>query len=147
MTETENNYIRRPFGLSLLTGLYLFFFLVSATTYGNPFPFLGHIYIGATARLLVFADSILCLYLFLGIMKRQLFTWYLLLCYNLFEIINTIVNLNFISTAELEKVTGQRVSGEGLFSSNIAAALGILLLTQFVYRYKNHFTNRQKYLF
>jgi hypothetical protein len=147
MTDTEKNDIHRPFGLNLLTGLYLFFFLVSASTYGNPFPFLGHIYTGTTARLLVFADSILCLYLFLGIMKRQLFTWYLLLCYNLFEILNTIVNLNFITTADLEKVTGERVSGEGLFSTNIAAALAILLLTQFVYRYKNHFTNRHKYLF
>jgi len=147
MTETENNDIRRPFGLTLLTGLYLFLFLVSASTYGNPFPFLGHVYTGTTARLLVFADCILCLYLFLGIMKRQLFTWYLLICYNLFEIINTIVNLNLITTAELEKVTGQRLNGEGLFSGNIAAALAILLLTQLVYRYKSHFTNRQKYLF
>ncbi|RQW78084.1 MAG: hypothetical protein EHM51_00670 [Geobacter sp.] len=147
MTETENNDIRRPFGLNLLSGLYLFFFLVSASTYGNPFPFLGHIYADTTARLLVFADSILCLYLFLGIMKRQLFTWYLLIGYNLFEIANTVVNLNFRTTAELEKVTGQRVSGEGLFTSNIAAALAILLLTQFVYRYKSHFTNRRKYLF
>ena len=147
MTETENNDIHRPFSLNLLTGLYLFFFLVSASTYGHPFPLLGHIFTGTAARLLVFADSILCLYLFLGIMKRQLFTWYLLLCYNLFEIINTVVNLNFITTAELEKVTGERVSAEGLFTSNIAAALAILLLTQFIYRYKSHFTNRHKYLF
>ncbi len=147
MTETEDNELRRPLGLSLLTGLYLFLFLVSASTFGNPFPFLGQIYVGTAAKLLVFADSLVCLYLFLGTMKRQLLTWYLLICYNLFEIVNTVINLNFITRAELEKFTGERISGEALFVNNIAAALAMLLLTQYVYRHKHFFTNRQKYLF
>jgi hypothetical protein len=147
MTETEDNELRRPLGLSLLTGLYLFFFLVSASTFGNPFPFLGHIYSGVAAKMLVFIDCLICLYLFLGIMKRQLFTWRLLIGYNLLQIINTVINLNVITVTELEKVMGERVNGEALFVNNIAAALAILLLTQFIYRHKHYFTNRQKYLF
>ncbi len=147
MMGIDENENHRPLGLILLTGLYLFFFLVSASTFGNPFPFLGRIYVGTPAKLLVFADSLVCLYLFLGILKRQLLTWYLLICYNLFEIVNTVVNLNFISVAELERVAGSRVNGEALFANNIAAALGILLLTQFIYRHKEYFTSRQKYLF
>ena len=147
MTEIEEHGLRRPLGLSLLTGLYLFLFLVSASTFGNPFPFLGHIYDGNAARVLVFADSLVCLYLFLGTMKRQLLTWYLLIGYNLFEILNTVINLNFITRAELEKIVGERVNGEALFINNIAAALAMLLLTQYIYRHKHYFTNRQKYLF
>lgn len=142
-----NDDVRRPLGLNLMAGLYLFFFLVSASTFGNPFPFLGHIHEGGAAKLLVFADSLICLYLFLGIMKRQLLTWYLLLGYNLFEALNTIINLNYISRTELEKVLGAPVHQEALLINNIAAALAILLLSQFIYRHKHYFTSREKYLF
>lgn len=147
MTEPDDNEIRRPLGLTLLTGLYLFFFLVSASTFGNPFPFMGKIYQETPAKLLVFIDCLVCLYLFLGLMKRQMLTWYLLLAYNFFEIGNTIVNLTFISTHELEKVIGARINQETLIINNIAGALAILLLTQFIYRHKHYFTNKRKYLF
>ena len=138
---------RRPLALSLLTGLYFFFFLVTASTFGNAYPFLGAIYEGSAAKALVFADSIACLYLFLGILKRQLLTWYLLMGYNLFQVVNTIVNLKFITTEELERVLGERINTDGMFVNNVASALAILLLTQFIYRSRHHFCNRQKYLF
>lgn len=144
---TDENDERRPLGLVLLTGLYLFFFIVTASTYGSPFPFFGRIYIGTAAKVLVFVDSIVCLYLFLGIMKRQTMTWYLLIGYNLFEVVNTIVNLNFITPAELERIIGERIDQEALMVNNIASALAILLLTQYIYRHRHYFTNRRKYLF
>ncbi|CAG0993645.1 hypothetical protein [Geobacter sp.] len=145
MTDEDDE--RRPLGLVLLTGLYLFFFIVTVSTYGSPFPFLGRIYIGTAAKALVFVDSIICLYLFLGIMKRQTMTWYLLIGYNLFEVVNTIVNLNFITPAELERIIGERIDQEALMVNNIASALAILLLTQYIYRHRHYFTNRRKYLF
>lgn len=147
MLEAEEHEARRPLGITLLTGLYLFFFLVSASTFGNPFPFLGAVYQATAAKTLVFFDSLVCLYLFIGIMKRQLLTWYLLIAYNLFEIINTIVNLTFIKPAEIEKIAGMPVDPNALLINNIAAALAILLLIQYIYRQKVHFTNVQKYLF
>ncbi|HTG80676.1 MAG TPA: hypothetical protein VL949_01965 [Geobacteraceae bacterium] len=147
MIDADENEFRRPLGLNLLAGLYLFFFLVSSSTFGNPFPFFGHIYEGTPAKTLVVIDSLICLYLFLGIMKRQLLTWYLLLGYNLFEILNTVVNLSFVPRSELERVLGGRIAQETLVVNNIAAALAILLLSQFIYRHKHYFTNRQKYLF
>ena len=147
MIDTEEHETRRPLGLNLLAGLYLFFFLVSASTFGNPFPLFGKIYLDTYAKALVFIDSLVCLYLFLGIMKRQVLTWYLLLGYNLFEIVNTLVNMNFISREELERVVGTRINQESLVINNIAAALAILLLSQFIYRHKHYFINRGKYLF
>jgi len=145
--NTDDQEMHRPLGLNLLAGLYLFFFLISASTFGNPFPFLGKIHLGGTAKALVLVDSLFLLYLFLGIMKRQAITWHLLLGYNLFEILNTIINLYLVSREELEKVIGARVQQESLLVNNIAAALAILLLSQFIYRHKHYFTNREKYLF
>ena len=143
----ENQESIRPLGLILLTALYLFFFLVTASTFGSPFPLLGRIYAGSAAKVLVFIDTLVTLYLFLGLVKRQLLTWYLLIAYNLFEIGNTIVNLRWISLAELETFIGVRVDRQALLNRNIAAALALLLLTQFIYRHKSYFCNRHKYLF
>jgi len=145
--DAEDSESRRPFGLTLLTGLYLFFFLLSISTYGNPFPFMGKIYQGTPAKVLVFFDSLFCIYLFIGICKRQTLTWYLLLCYNLFEIINTIVNLTFITPQEITKLVGASVDQNALIVNNIAAALAILLLSQFIYRNKRYFNNPDKFLF
>ena len=147
MIEVEENEEKRPFGLSLLTGLYLFFLILSLSTYGNPFPFMGKIYLDLPAKILVFFDSLLCIYLFIGIVKRQLLTWYLLLCYNILEIINTIVNLYLMKPEDIEKYIGHKVDQEGLIINNIAAALAILLLTQFIYKNRRYFNNRNKFLF
>jgi hypothetical protein len=147
MIDIEENEEKRPFGLTLLTGLYLFFLIISLSTYGNPFPFMGKIYQGLPAKVLVFFDSLLCIYLFIGIAKRQLLTWYLLLSYNLLEIINTIVNLYLIKPEDIEKYIGYKVDQDGLVINNIAAALAILLLTQFIYRSRCYFNNRSKFLF
>lgn len=147
MIDAEDNETRRPFGLTLLTGLYLFFLLLSITTYGNPFPFMGSIYQNTPAKVLVFFDSLICIYLFIGICKRQALTWYLLLGYNLFEIINTVVNLAYIKPEEIERLVGTSVEPNALVVNNLAAALAILLLSQFIYRNKRYFNNPDKFLF
>jgi len=147
MTDAEDSEARRPFGLTFLTGLYLFFCLLSISTYGSPFPFMGNIYQDTAAKVLVFFDSLVCVYLFLGICKRQALTWYLLLGYNLLEIINTIVNLTFIKPRDIEKLIGTTVEQNALIVNNIAAALAILLLSQFIYRNRKYFNNPDKFLF
>lgn len=148
MDDIENdNEQRRPLGMVLLGGLYLFFFMLTMSTFGHPFPFMGYIYQGRMADALVFIDSMICLYLFLGLMKRQTMTWYLLIGYNTFEVINTLVNLRFITATELEKVAGQPVDPQGLAINNISVIVAIILLTAFIYKHRMYFTNRSKYLF
>lgn len=139
--------LRRPMGLILLGGLYLFFFMLTVSTYGHPFPFMGRIFLGRGAETLVFLDSMICLYLFLGVMKRQNLTWYLLIFYNCLEIINTLVNLRFISAGEVEKIAGQPVDPQGLVVNNLSVVVAIILLTIFVYRHRVYFNNRSSYLF
>ncbi|MBC7962079.1 MAG: hypothetical protein H7Y05_03975 [Steroidobacteraceae bacterium] len=149
MVEIDNDEQeqRRPLGMVLLGGLYLFFFLLTISTFGHPFPFLGAIYQGRAAEMLVFADSLICIYLFLGLMKRQKLTWYLLLGYNAFELVNTLTNLLFITSTELEKVVGDKVDPQGIMASNISVMVAILLLSGFIYRQREYFTNRSLYLF
>jgi len=147
-SDTHNEHeLRRPLAITLLGGLYLFFLLLTISSYGHPFPFFGTIYHGRTADVLVFFDSLICLYLFLGLMKRQKLTWYLLLGYNAFETANTLTNLLFVTAADLEKVVGEKVDSSGLISSNISVVVAILLLSGFIFRQRNYFTNRSKYLF
>jgi len=138
---------RRPLPLVLLGGLYLFFFLLTMSTFGHPFPLLGMVYTGRGAEVLVFVDSMICLYLFLGIMKHQRLTWYLLLAYNGFEIANTLTNLAMISPAEIEKLAGKPVDSHALLVNNISVAVAVVLLTLFIYRHRGLFTNRSNYLF
>jgi hypothetical protein len=138
---------RRPLGLVLLGGLYLFFFLLTMSTFGHPFPFMGSILRGRPAEVLVFVDSMICLYLFLGLMKRQRLTWYLLMAYNCFEIANTLINLKCISAADVEKIAGQPVDPQSLLVNNISVIVAIILLTIFIYRHREFFSNRSNYLF
>ena len=138
---------RRPLALVLLGGLYLFFFLLTMSTFGHPFPFMGAILQGKPAEALVFVDSMICLYLFLGLMKRQRLTWYLLIAYNCFEIANTLINLRYISAADVEKIAGQPVDPQALLMNNISVVVAIILLTIFIYRHREFFNNRSNYLF
>ena len=121
--------------------------MLTVSSYGRPIPFLGSIYHGQTAGALVFIDSLICLYLFLGIMKRQGLTWYFILGYNAFELVNTLTNLLVISSAELERVVGKKVDSAGLIASNISVIVAILLLSGLVFRHRDYFTNRSRYLF
>lgn len=139
--------LRRPLGMTLLGGLYLFFFMLTVSSYGQPIPFFGAIYQGKIANGLVFIDSLICLYLFLGLMKRQSLTWYFLLGYNTFELLNTLTNLLVITPAELEKIVDEKVDPSGLLVSNISVMVAILLLSGFIFRHRSSFTNRSKYLF
>jgi len=143
----DEQELRRPLAMILLGGLYLFFFLLTVSTYGHPAPFFGTIYHGTAAGVLVFLDSLLCLYLFLGLMKRQSLTWYLLLGYNAFEVVNTLTNMLLITPAELEKIVGEKVDTSGLVTSNISVIVAIILLSGFIFRQRASFTNRSKYLF
>jgi hypothetical protein len=80
-------------------------------------------------------------------MKRQNLTWYLLLGYNTFELVNTVTNLVAIQTADLEKIIGEKVDPAGLIASNVNVIIAIVLLSGFIFRQRNSFTNRSRYLF
>ena len=80
-------------------------------------------------------------------MKRQTLTWYLLMAYNAFEVVNTLTNLVYISAGELENAVGRPVDTHGLALNNLSVIVAIILLTAFIYRHRRYFTNRSGCLF
>lgn len=131
----------------MLTGLYLFLLLVTLGSYGQPMALFGVILEGTPAKVFIVVSSLICLHLFLGLWKRQLLTWYLLLGYNLFEALNTLITLVLISPQELERVQGTAVDPVGLVVTNLATAVVIIWVSRIIYLRRALFTNRSPYLF
>ena len=135
------------FGLVALATCYLFFLIVSVAGYGEPFPFMGTVYWGADAHGLVFVDSMITLYLLLGIIKRQALTWWLLIAYNLLDVANALVNLALVPPREYELMAGAPVPQEAILGNAVVAVGLVLLLNVYIYRRRRLFTNRSPYLF
>ncbi|GFO56135.1 hypothetical protein GMSM_31420 [Geomonas sp. Red276] len=138
---------RRPVSLNLLAAVYLFSFLLSASSYGSPYPFLGKLVTGGEGHFLTFADSLVSLYLCLGILKRQRLTYYLLLCYNLFDLFNALVNLWSIPPDRYTALSGVAVTPDDMRLNTLIAGIFVLGVTWFTVVSRRHFTNRSPYLF
>ena len=137
----------RPFGLHALAAAYFFFLILTLSSYGYPFPFMGRFYQGQAGACLVFADSMVSLYLCLGILKRQRLTVWLLISYNLLDICNACVNLAVIPTGQYARLAQTRIPEGELRINTLAAALVLMLLNIYVFRNRRHFDNRSPYLF
>jgi hypothetical protein len=137
----------RPLGLNALAAAYLFFLLLSASSYGDPFPFMGRFYPGRPGHFLVFADSMVTLYLCIGILKRQRLTAWLLIAYNLLDICNAGVNLALIAPDQYARLVGTPIPVDQLRINTFAAALFLMLLNVYVFRNRRHFDNRSPFLF
>ncbi|HBG04037.1 MAG: hypothetical protein A2075_22480 [Geobacteraceae bacterium GWC2_58_44] len=138
---------RRPFALVIIAAIYLFSLLLAVSNYGHPFPFMGRFCQGGAGERLVFGDSIICLYLFLGILKRQRLTVWLLIGYNLLDICNACVNLALIPVGAYAQLAGTPIPEAELRFSTIGAALLLILLSVYVFGNRRHFNNSSPYLF
>ena len=121
--------------------------LLAFSSYGNPFPFMGTLYAGEAAQRLVFVDTMICLYLVIGILKRQKLTVWLLIGYNLFDICNAWVNLALIPAAEYARLAEAPVPEHDLLFNTLFASLLLVLLNLYLYRIREFFDNRAPYLF
>lgn len=137
----------RPFALLLLAAIYLCSLLLAVSGYGDPFPFMGRFYLAEAGGRLVFADSMICLYLVIGILKRQRLTAWLMVGYNLLDIANACVNLAVIPPKLYAQLAGTPVPGDELRLNTIVAALVLMLLNIYVFANRRHFNNRSPYLF
>lgn len=137
----------RPLALFPLVVVALFSLLLAFSNYGNPFPFMGTLYQGEVARRFVFADSLVSLYLLIGIVKRQQLTVWLLIAYNLVDICNAWVNLALIPLADYARLAAVPVSEEDLRFNTLFATLVLMLLNLYLYRNRRQFDNHSPYLF
>ena len=138
---------KTPVALVFLAAAYLFSLLLAVSSFGHPFPFMGRFYLARAGEVLVFADSMICLYLFIGILKRQRLTLWLLIAYNMLDVCNACVNLALIPAAEYARLAGAPVPEAELFLSTAAAALLLMLLSVYIFGKRRHFNNSSPYLF
>ena len=136
-----------PFAIFALGGIYLFALVIAMAGYGHPFPFMGTFYEGGAAQRLVFADSLISLYLFIGVLRRQRLTVWLLIAYNLFDIANGLVNLALLPPSAFEKLAGAPVARSELYADTMTAVVLLLVLNLVIFANRRHFTNRSLYLF
>lgn len=138
---------RPPFSLLPLAVVAGFSMLMAFSNYGAPFPFLGIIYEGGAAKALAFVDSLISLYLLIGVLKRQQLTVWLLMAYNLFDICNAWINLAIIPIDEYVKLAAVAVFEDDLRFNTVFATVVLLLLNLYLFRIRRQFDNRSLYLF
>ncbi|MDK9716394.1 MAG: hypothetical protein OEL57_00630 [Trichlorobacter sp.] len=150
MTEDlpdTGEYRPRSQAMVMLTGLYLFLLLMTVMSYGQPVPLFGFLLEDTPARIFIVVDSLVCLHLFLGLLKRQRLTWYLLLIYNGYEILNTLLNLWLVPHKELERLLERQIDPGGMLVSNLVTVGILLWISWVIRRQREQFTNHSPYLF
>lgn len=140
-------YQPRSQALVMLTGLYLFLLLMTIMSYGQPVPLFGQLLEGTAARIFIVVDSLVCLHLFLGLWKRQLLTWRLLLVYNGYEVLNTLINLWLVPHKELERLLERQIDPSAMLLSNLMTVGIVAWITWVIWKQRPQFTNRSPYLF
>lgn len=140
-------YQPRSQALVMLTGLYLFLLLMTIMSYGQPVPLFGQLLEGTAARVFIVVDSLVCLHLFLGLWQRQLLTWRLLLIYNGYEVLNTLINLWLVPHKELERLLERQIDPFGMLLSNLMTVGIVAWITWVIWKQRPQFTNRSPYLF
>ncbi|HEY5512014.1 MAG TPA: hypothetical protein VIK40_00080 [Geomonas sp.] len=151
MKETDHRIVvvsdeRRHFVLAPLIGVYLLCMLITLSQLGEPFPFMGKLYSGDASESLIFADSVISLYLIVGILKRQQLTLWLLIAYNLVVSFNGIANLFLLPVQQITTVSGTIVPDYHYRLNAFWVFVMFLLLNLFLYLNRRHFDNKSIYL-
>ncbi|MBV5323542.1 hypothetical protein JZU51_02120, partial [bacterium] len=124
-----------------------FLLIMTILSYGQPVPLFGQMLEGRSAQIFIVLDSLVCLYLFLGLWQRQRLTWHLLMIYNGYEVLNTLTNLWLVPRKELERILERSVDPSGMLLSNLVTVGLILWVTWMIRQQRDQFTNHSPYLF
>ena len=135
----------RHFVLAPLVGVYLLSMLITLSHLGEAFPFMGKLYSGDTSESLIFADSVISLYLIVGILKRQRLTLWLLITYNFVISFNGIANLFLLPVQQIATASGTSPDYHYRLNAFLVFVL-FLLLNLFLYLNRRHFDNKSIYL-
>lgn len=151
MKETDRRELvwsdlKRHFVLAPLIGVYLLTMLITLSHLGDPFPFMGKLYRGDTSESLIFLNSVILLYLMVGIAKRQRLTLWLLIAYNSIESLNGIANLLLLPLQYITTASGAVVPDYDYRTNAFSVFVLFLLLNLFLYFNRAHFDNKSIYL-
>jgi hypothetical protein len=137
---------RGLFVLTPLIGVYILSLLITLSHLGDPFPFMGKLYLGDTSESFIFVDSIVSLYLIVGILKRQRLTLWLLIAYNFIHSFNEMANLLLLRVQETATLSGAIVPDYEYRLNAFWVLVLFLLLNVFLYLNRRHFDNKSIYL-
>ena len=132
--------------LAPLIGVYLLCMLITLSQLGEPFPFMGKLYSGDASESLIFVDSVVSLYLIVGILKRQRLTLWLLMVYNFVDSFNGIANLLLLPVQQITTVSGAIVPDYQYRLNAFGVFVLFLLLNVFLYFNRRQFDNKSIYL-
>ncbi|MDD2542528.1 MAG: hypothetical protein PHH28_16025 [Desulfuromonadaceae bacterium] len=136
----------RNFVLVPLVGVYLFSMLITLSHLGEPFSFMGELFSAETSEALIFTDSVVSLYLIVGILKRQRLTLWLLIVYNFVVSFNGIANLFLLPVQQIVTASGAIVPDHHYRLNAFCVFVLFLLLNVFLYLNRRHFDNKSIYL-
>ncbi len=139
--ERKRDYILVP-----LIGVYLLSMLITLSHLGQPYPFMGKIYIGEASESLIFVDSVVKLYLMVGILKRQRLTLWLLIAYNFVESASGISNLLLLPVQQITTASGALAPDYHYRINAFSVFVLFLLLNVFLYFNRDRFDNKSIYL-
>lgn len=134
------------FVLVPLVGVYLLSMLITLSHLGEPFPFMGEIYTGDDSESLIFTNSLVCLYLMVGILKRQRLTLWLLIAYNFVESASGMSNLIMLPMQHITTASGAVVPDYDYRITAFSVFVLFLLLNVFLYFNRGRFDNKSIYL-
>ncbi|MDD2273824.1 MAG: hypothetical protein PHP95_14280 [Desulfuromonadaceae bacterium] len=129
-----------------LVGVYLFSMLIVLSDLGEPFPFMGEFYSDEASESLIFANSVISLYLIFGILKRQQLTLWLLIIYNFIDSFNGITNLFLLPVQQIITASGEIVPDYHYRLNAFCVFVLFLMLNVFLYINRRHFDNKSIYL-
>lgn len=129
-----------------LVGVYLFSMFLTLSHLGEPFPFMGKQYSEETSELLIFADSIISLYLIAGILKRQRLTLWMLFIYNFGVGFNGIANLFLLPVQQIVTASGAIAPDHHYRLNAFSVFVLFLMLNLFLYLNRRYFDNKSVYL-
>lgn len=151
MTERDHRTVAVPderrsyFVLVPLIGIYLLSALITLSHLGEQLPFMGKLLAEEASESLIFANSVVSLYLIFGILKRQRLTLWLLIAYNFLDSINGLSNLLLLPVQQTT-VAGVVVPDYHYRVNAFWVFLLFLMLNVFLYINRRHFDNKSIYL-
>lgn len=126
---------------------YTFLLVTTGLSYGYPYPLFGVLLTGGWARAAFVADCLVLLHIVLGVWKAQRLTWYLLLCYNAFELVSLLLDLVRLDPKDLAQAFGGDVSVRAFYAGALIGSGLMILATAHAIRLRHAFSNRDPYLF
>ncbi|MBJ6727359.1 hypothetical protein [Geomesophilobacter sediminis] len=152
MKETDESTVvvserkRKTYVVAPLVGVYLLSMAFNLSQLGEPLAFMGAEYSAEASESIIFVNSIISLYLIVGILKRQQITLWLLMVFNFLHSLNGLSNLLMLPVKHIPAVSGGMAAVYEYRLNSFWVFFLFLLLNVILYFNRQQFDNKSFYL-